>query len=173
MMTSPSQTASSSIVLRSPSVSDGAAIWQLACSTQVLEPNTCYAYLLLATHFADTCVVAESDGDIVGFVAAYRPPTKPSAVFVWQIGVSHGARGRGLGKRLLHHLVEAPACQSVTHLEATVAASNEPSMRLFSSFARERGVPCERGRGFEAADFGPLEHEAEELLRIGPLRRNP
>jgi L-2,4-diaminobutyric acid acetyltransferase len=171
-MTNPTQTAASSIVLRSPSVSDGAAIWDLVRSTQVLEPNTCYAYLLLATHFADTCVVAESDEGIVGCVAAYRPPTKPSVVFVWQIGVSHKARGQGLGRRLLHHLVETPACQSVTHLEATVAASNEPSMRPCLSFARERGVSCEIGRGFVAADFGPLEHEAEELLRIGPLRRN-
>ncbi|MFT5429400.1 MAG: L-2,4-diaminobutyric acid acetyltransferase [Myxococcota bacterium] len=173
MTLSPNQFDSSHIHVRHPSVSDGAAIWELVGSTQVLEPNTCYAYLLLATHFADTCLVAESDGHLIGFVAAYRPPTKPGVVFVWQIGVSHVARGRGLAKRLLHDLVDLPACEAVTHLEATVAATNEPSLRLFSGFARERGVPCERGRGFEAADFSPLTHESEALLRIGPLRRDP
>lgn len=148
-------------------------MWDLVRATKVLEPNTCYAYLLLATHFSDTCLVAESDGQLVGFVAAYCPPTKPGVVFVWQIGVGQEARGQGLGKRLLHHLVGLPSCQAVTHLEATIATSNEASMRLFSGFARERDVPCERSRGFEPADFGQPGHEAEELFRIGPIRRDP
>lgn len=169
-MTNEDSAAALNITIRPPSVADGAAIWAFVSANQVLEPNTCYAYLLLATHFADTCLVAESGDQLVGFVAAYIPPTKPDAIFVWQIGVDAAARGQGLGTRLLHQLVTLPDCQKVTHMEATVAVSNEPSQRLFSRFARERAVPCKRCRGFVAADFGSLDHEAEELFRIGPLR---
>jgi L-2,4-diaminobutyric acid acetyltransferase len=150
-------------------LSDGAAIWELVRSAKVLEANSCYAYLLLSTHFAETCLVAELDGRPIGFVAAYCPPTKPEVVFVWQIAVSEEARGHGLAKRLLYALVRLPACRALTHLEATVAISNEPSLGLFSSFARGLGVPCEHSRGFVSDDFRPLEHEAEALVRIGPL----
>lgn len=159
------------IQLRSPSVADGNAILQLVRASGVLEPNTCYAYLLLSTHFADTCVVAEQGGELVGFVAAYRPPTNPAAVFVWQIGVSEKARGQGLGKRLLHYVADAPGCEGVRFLEATVSPSNEASRRLFTRFANDRGSRCDVGPGFAPADFGPTTHEEELLFRIGPFER--
>jgi L-2,4-diaminobutyric acid acetyltransferase len=158
------------LCLRPPTVHDGAAIWALVRELGVLEPNTCYAYLLLCTHFAETCLVAERGGELLGFVLGYRPPSRPEAVFVWQIGVHADARGEGLGKRLLAGLVERPACADTTFLEATVAQSNEASTRLFLGFARDLGVACELERGFDSADFGPLEHEAEPTYRIGPLR---
>jgi len=156
---------------RSPKRNDGAAVRQLVEDSGGLEPNTCYAYLLLCTHFADTCLVAERGGELVGFVAAYRPPSRPESIFVWQIGISPDARGEGLAKRLLQHLVSLPACRDAIHLEATVAPSNLASQRLFKGFARDRGVDCQVGPGFHRHDFGPLVHEAEELFRIGPLRR--
>ena len=170
------------LVFRAPTVDDGAQMHALVKDSGVLEPNTCYAYLLLATHFADTCLVAMEGDRMLGFVAAYRPPSHPEAVFVWQIGVRAEARGRGLAKRLLHELVERPACAEVTHLEATVDPANEPSCRLFRAFARERGVPCDVSPGFAPHHFttkhfaphhkGPAEHPPEDLHRIGPLRRN-
>ena len=156
-------------VLRSPSVDDGAAIWELVRESGTLEPNTCYAYLLLATHFAPTCLIAARGGEQVGFVLAYRPPARPEVIFVWQIGVRPDCRGRGLAKRMLHALVRRPACADATYLEATVGVSNRGSDRLFRGFARERGVECAIERGFVSDDFGPLDHEAEHLYRIGPL----
>lgn len=160
---------SDSIVIRTASVDDGKRIYALVEASGVLEPNTCYAYLLLATHFGQTCMVAERDGALVGFVAAYRPPTHPETVFVWQIGVDSAARGAGLGKRLLHALVDGPGCDDVTHLEATVAPSNVASTRLFEGFARERGAACTSTPCFEPHHFGPAEHEEEPVLRIGPF----
>ncbi len=160
-------------IIRNPVVEDGSAVWQLVCQSGALEPNTCYAYLLLCSHFAATCLVAERGAEICGFVGAYRPPSQPRTVFVWQIGVRREARGEGLGKRLLHGLVALPSCRDVTHLEATVAPSNVPSQRLFRGFARDLGARCEVGRGFDRTHFGPLGHESEDLYRIGPLRRQP
>lgn len=157
---------------RIPGQADGAAVWRLVSDSGTLEANSCYAYLLLCTHFAETCLVAEVNGELVGFVAAYRPPTRPDAIFVWQIGVRSSARGAGLGKRLLKELLALPACRDARYLEATVAPSNEASQRLFRGAARDLDTTCEVGPGFLATDFAPTAHEAEELFHIGPLRRD-
>ena len=161
------------ITLRCPVVQDGAALWQLVNRSGALEENSCYAYLLLSTHFANTCVVAETAGGIVGFVAAYIPPTKPDVLFVWQIGVAREARRFGLGKRLLNHLASLVGARDARFLEATVTPSNAPSRRLFESFAEGLGVSCQETEGFSHEDFGAETHEAERLLRIGPLPERP
>lgn len=149
-------------------VEDGAEMWRVARDSGGLELNTTYAYLLLASHFADTSVVAETEGKVVGFVGAYRPPRKPDVIFVWQIGVDGEMRGRSVGKRLLHHLVGLPACKDVRMMETTVTPSNTASQRLFKGFARERGAQVEVGTGYPAELFKYEDHEAEDLFRIGP-----
>ena len=167
------------LVFRSPTVRDGAAMHALVEAGGVLEPNTCYAYLLLASHFADTCLVATAGDEVSAFVAAYRPPSHPEALFVWQIGVHPRLRGRGVAGELLERIVDRWAPAGVRFLEATVDPANEPSRRLFASFARERGVPCEVGPGFEPHHFHPpsgalgASHPPEQLHRIGPFRESP
>jgi L-2,4-diaminobutyric acid acetyltransferase len=49
-------------VLRAPAGTDAIGIRELAAATGVLDLNSTYAYLLLATDFAATSIVAESDG---------------------------------------------------------------------------------------------------------------
>src|SRR5690606_29515259 len=66
---------------------DGAAIWQLVKATGKLELNSAYFYLVFATDFGDTCLVAEQNGRLVGAVIGYHPPRQPDAAFVWQVGV--------------------------------------------------------------------------------------
>ncbi|MCZ7618070.1 MAG: diaminobutyrate acetyltransferase [Myxococcota bacterium] len=159
--------------LRSPGPQDAALLWRLVRDSGALDLNSPYCYLLVCSHFADTSLVAERNGSIVGFVAAYRPPTRPGAIFVWQIAVAASQRGAGLARRLLDTLVDRPAVRDAEELEATVTASNEASRRLFGGFARRLGVACREERGFAADLFpdGPDAHEAEILLRIGPLDR--
>lgn len=147
---------------------DAATIWRLVGESGVLEQNTAYAYVLMCTHFADTCLVAEDGGEIVGFVVAYRPPTDTECVFVWQVGVADHARGRGIAGQLLDALVAEPGCRGVRYLEATVAPSNEASKALFTGFARRAGVPFEVGAGFGAHLF-PGAHDPEHSYRIGPF----
>lgn len=156
------------ITFRAAKSGDGADLWQLIKNAGTLEPNTSYFYLIFAEHFGDTCLIAEKDGVVVGGVIAYRPPTDPNAVFVWQIGVAPEGRGQGLGKRLLQALMQLPACTDARWLTATVADDNEISQRLFRGFARDENVACEES-DFFTADMFPQEHEAERLFRIGPL----
>ncbi len=156
------------ITLRAPRRADAAAIHALVVRGGTLEANTAYCYLLLADHFASTCVVAEHEGAIVGFVLAYRPPSEPDAIFVWQVGVAPEMRGRGLGGRLLAACVRAPGAAGASRLIATVAPSNTASRALFAGLARSLGVTMTTEEGYPAALFADA-HESEPLLVVGPL----
>ena len=160
--------------LRTPTVTDGADLWR-ALSAAGLDENSPYAYLLVATDFSQTSLVAEDDGGMLGAVAAYRPPIRPQAVFVWQVGVLERGRGQGLASRMLHHLVELPANRDATELTATVTPDNEASLRLFRGFARDLGVACKEEPRFLREHFPAEsgEHEPEDELVIGPLPPRP
>ncbi len=156
--------------MRTPEVSDGAAVWSLL-SEAGLDRNSPYAYLLVCTDFAETSLIAEDDQGPVGAVAAYRPPTRPEAVFVWQVGVADRGRGQGLARRMLHEVLALPANKDVRELTATVTPDNEASLRLFRGLARDLGVECREKPRFLAEHF-PSEagtHEPEHELAIGPL----
>lgn len=155
---------------RAPTLVDGASLWDLVRRSSPLELNSAYCYLLLAGHFADTCVIAEHDAKPVGFVSAFVSPATKS-VFVWQIAVAASERGRGLAQRLLQQLLARPACRNVRFLDATIAPSNEASRSLFRSLARELRVPASVTPGFAPELFPGGAHEREEFVRIGPLPR--
>jgi len=157
-------------ILRKPLMQDGAGICWLVKTSQPLERNSCYAYLLLCQHFSDTCVVAEQNDELVGFLSAYRPPTSPDVVFVWQVAVRQEVRGRGVASAMLTELLSRKACRDVSFLEATVSPSNRASQALFRSLARQLGTQCEEIPLFTAALFGGEAHEEEILFRIGLFR---
>ncbi len=158
---------SSTLILRNPLPVEAAALKQLIERCAPLEPNTTYAYLLFCTHFAETCLVAADAQGLLGCIIGYRPPTKPDALFVWQIGVDQRGRGLGLGSRMLETLVDQLVPEGVRHLEATVAPSNRASDALFRRFAAKRDLLLERTAYFEEQHFGGDDHEAEYLYRIG------
>lgn len=159
--------------LRPPTVEDAAAIWRLVRDSGVLDLNSPYSYLILCKHFAETCIVAEEAGVIVGFVTAYRPPITPDVIFVWQIGVAQSVRGRGVGLMILEALVRQEAALGASFLEATVTPSNGPSRALFRAVARRFHTQCNETPYFSTHLFPNDTHEAEELFRIGPFGEGP
>lgn len=167
------------VFFRSAETRDGARMWSFVNEHGVLELNSAYSYMLMATHFGKHCVIAESsaqsDGTgerkLAGFVLSYRPPEQQEDIFVWQIGVHPDMRGRGLAKQMLHQLLTLPANRGVQNVTATVGTGNEPSRALFRGFARDMNVECRESEFFSPEMF-PREqgaHEAEDLFRIGPL----
>lgn len=157
---------SSAIEIRSPTVRDAADIWRLVRDCDVLDTNSCYAYLLVCRDFCDTSLVATSAGQVVGFVAGYVPPGRPDVVFVWQVGVGPRARKQGVAKALLHALVATAARRGIRYLEATVTPSNAASMRLFRSVSEDLNGEFRVTDGFSQDDFGSSEHEPEQAIRI-------
>ncbi|PWE32681.1 diaminobutyrate acetyltransferase [Maritimibacter sp. 55A14] len=117
-----------------PVDTDGAAIWDLIRACKPLDENSMYCNLIQCSDFAETCVIAELDGEIVGWISAYIKPSEPDTVFVWQVAVSEAARGMGVGSRMLTELFERDVCAGVTTLQTTITRSNEASWALFSRF---------------------------------------
>lgn len=157
------------IQLQIPKEEDGAAMWELARDSGVLEPNSSYAYLMFAKFFAETCVLAVEDGKPVGFVTGFIPPKAPQTLFVWQIGVSPTHRGRGIAKEMLHELLQRLGRKDVRYLEATVTMSNDASKALFTGMAKKYATRCKITECFSAGVFPEGAHEAEWTYRVGPI----
>lgn len=155
------------VTLRRPRASDGYEIHQLIASSPPLDLNSIYSYYLLSDHFRESCVVAECQGRVVGFLSAYRMPHQPETLFVWQVVVSQALRGQQVAWRMLDSLLQRFERGALRQVEATVNPSNLASRSLFERLAREQGTTISEQTFLEAAAFGPGGgHEPEILLRI-------
>lgn len=159
--------------LRAPRGEDAIAIRDIAAATGVLDVNSTYAYLLWATDFAASSIVAENASGICGFITGYHPPQRPHVLFVWQVAVARQAQGQGLAGAMLDALVSRIRTERHGHpitMETTVAPGNTASRRLFGAFARRHGVALTERPYFSAALLDPDGgHDDEPMLRIGPL----
>lgn len=156
-------------VFRKARAEDGARMYELVREMGGLELNTAYFYVLFCIDFADTCVVADVDDRLAGFVLGHRPPQRPDAVFVWQVGVAPFMRKQGLARRLLDAFLEQNP--DARWLEASVTPGNTASRKLFRAVARDHRVDCQVS-DFMLAEHFPDGHEPEELFRIGPFEPN-
>jgi len=151
--------------LRKPRSTDGADIWALVKSCKPLDENSMYANLIQADHFRDTCVVAELDGEIVGWVSGHMIPSKDE-LFVWQVAVSEKARGLGLGKKMLFELAGRRECDGADHLKTTITEDNGASWALFESFARAIGGTLTDEPHFHRDDHFDGHHDTEHMVTI-------
>lgn len=134
--------------------------------------NSEYLYLLLCQHFSNTCVVVKTQhySKIVGFVSAYIPPTNKDTLFVWQVAVDKYYRKNRIAAKMINSILLRPSCRDVSFLEATVTSSNDPSKRMFTSVASQFNAKLETSPFFPKDKFEDS-HEAEDLVRVGPLQK--
>jgi L-2,4-diaminobutyric acid acetyltransferase len=163
------------LVLRKPEATDGSAIWALIKACKPLDENSMYCNLVQADHFRDTCVVAELEGEVVGWISGYMIPGRDE-LFVWQVAVSDKARGLGLGRKMLTHLIERRNCADATRLKTTITKDNDASWGLFRSFARHIGGALSDAPHFEKEAHFEGRHDTEHMVTIElpapvPLRR--
>lgn len=160
------------ITLHTPTPQDSAALHKLVFLCPPLSPNSAYCNLLQCGHFAGTSVAAKCKDELVGFVSGYRIPDRPDTLFVWQVAVAADARGHGLGRRMLEHLLVRLQPAGVRFIEASITPPNQASWSLFNSLARRAGVAVECSVLFGSGQHFEHSHECEELVRIGPFK-NP
>ncbi|WP_292589537.1 hypothetical protein [Mesorhizobium sp.] len=68
------------VTFRRPTDIHAADVWELIAKYPRLGRNSLYCELLLCSDFADTCVLAERAGAVVGWLSAYRRRvTRPRA----------------------------------------------------------------------------------------------
>lgn len=166
-----SASAEGEIGFRRPSPEDGPAVTALIASCPPLDINSAYCNLLQCTHFAETCVIAEEAGTIVGWISAHHPPSDPECIFVWQVAVAREARGKRLGGRMLATLVERASVRRSIYLTTTVTSDNAASWSMFKMFARQVGAPFEKIMLFDRDRHFGGSHDSEWQIRIGPLSR--
>jgi L-2,4-diaminobutyric acid acetyltransferase len=152
--------------LRSPEKADGPAVHALIARCPPLDRNSLYMSLVQCDHFADTCVLAERGGEVLGWVSGHCPPGRDDTVFVWQVAVDARARGAGLGGRMLSALLDRPACAGVARLETTITRDNEGSWALFRGFARRMGAPLSHVPHFDREAHFDGRHATEHLVTI-------
>ncbi|OAS16109.1 diaminobutyrate acetyltransferase [Paenibacillus oryzisoli] len=144
-------------------------MWQRVKDSQKLDVNSTYCYIMLSEYFTDTCLVAEIDKEIVGFVTSLIRPSNPEVLFVWQIAVSTEYQGKGIAYSLLRDLITGASCTQVRYIETTISPNNAASNRLFRKFAVEIDAPLLESEGFSSHLFPGDIHEDERLIQIGPI----
>jgi L-2,4-diaminobutyric acid acetyltransferase len=154
------------VALRRPRKEDGSEVWKLVAACPPLDRNSMYMNLVQCDHFAETCILAERDGALLGWISGHIPPDQPDTLFVWQVAVHSKARGLGLGKRMLKSLLRRPVCADVTRLETTITRSNAASWGLFRSFARDLGGALSDAPHYERDAHLDGQHATEHLVTI-------
>ncbi|BCD96997.1 diaminobutyrate acetyltransferase [Marinagarivorans cellulosilyticus] len=156
-------------VLRKPEKTDGMRVHALVQQCPPLDPNSSYCNLLQCTHFSDTCVAAERDNELVGFISGYRPPSKSNTLFIWQVAVSESARGCGLASKMLQEILARENCRDVQFIETTITADNAGSWALFTKLSKHLDTQLERSTYFDKHEHFHNRHDSELLARIGPF----
>ena len=159
------------ISYRRPMLEDGWSIFELIKACPPLDVNSAYCYLLQCEHHAETSVVAELNGEVVGFISGYLIPQRPDTLFIWQVAVGDKARGRGTGTRMLQEIAERDSCASASYIETTITDDNAASWALFSKVADVYAAPLQRAPLFEQSRHFAGQHDTEYLVRFGPLQR--
>ena len=81
-------------------------------------------------------VVAELDGEVVGYVRMKCPTSLPSNAHVWEIrglAVAPKARGRGIARALLEAAMEEARRGGARRMSLRVLGHNTPARRLYES----------------------------------------
>lgn len=82
-----------------------------------------YIYWMLGKYFPSTCLVAEKNGQIIGYIGALLSMEKQK-IFVWQIAVKSNERGQQIGRRLLENIVTAAKKMGIDELEIAIDDEN-------------------------------------------------
>lgn len=154
--------------LRQPRSEDGYKVWSLISQCSPLDTNSVYCNLLQCTHFSRHCILAEHNDTILGWISAYLMPEEPETLFVWQVAVHPDARGHGLAKKLLLHLISQQEEMGVTCLKTTITGENDASWALFQSIAFSLETSLNKNALFLRDKHFSHQHETEYLATIGP-----
>jgi L-2,4-diaminobutyric acid acetyltransferase len=158
-----------SVSLRPPKLEDGMAAFQLVENCPPLDINSSYCNLLQCSHFANTSVMAEKNGTLLGFISGYAIPERPDTLFIWQVAVAAQARGLGLASRMLAHILARPHCTDITYLETTITQDNHASWALFNRLTSTLSAKLQSSAWMDKDTHFTGQHDSEALVRIGPF----
>jgi ribosomal protein S18 acetylase RimI-like enzyme len=85
-------------------------------------------------------LIAEDEGNPVGYLLARYGDHGPTTVYVSDLWVERGARGRGLGRELMQGVAAAAGDRGCTHLVLDVDSQNRPAIAFYEHLGFEEGA---------------------------------
>lgn len=161
------------IQISRPTADDAAEIQALIAACPPLDQNSLYATLIQCTHFAQQCALARRGGRIAGWISGHRPPERADTYFLWQVAVHPGARGLGLARGMLAHILARPAQSGIARIETSITPGNAASWALFRSLSAWLGAPMQSAPWFDRERHFAGAHDSEHLVTIGPFPAPP
>ena len=113
-------------------------------------------------HFGDTSLVAERDGELVGFLVGFVSSARSGEAYIHLVGVAPSARGSGVGRELYERFFAMASDRGCDTVRAITAPSNRGSI----AFHRSMGFELERSD--RTVDGVPVhaEHDVEGGDRV-------
>ncbi|MFB9135472.1 diaminobutyrate acetyltransferase [Vibrio olivae] len=158
-------------VFRTPNIKDGDAVHRLIAECPPLDVNSAYCNFLQSQHFNQTCVIAECNDEIAGFISGYRKPDHPNELFIWQVAVSPRHRGKGLAFHMLQEILMRDGLGDIRVVETTITDDNKGSWSLFKKLDKANGNQGEVSTFLCEEQHFKGKHDTEYLYHI-PLNRS-
>jgi ribosomal protein S18 acetylase RimI-like enzyme len=83
---------------------------------------------LFLDHFHRTSLVAESDGELAGFLIGFCSPSKPDEAYIHFLGVAPAERRQGLARRLYEEFFAMARAEGRGIVSAVTSPVNEASI---------------------------------------------
>ena len=142
--------------------SDAKEVYKLIKKSKTLDLNSQYLYLLLSTHFKNSCAIAKHKNKIISLVLGYYLPDKPKTLFIWQVATNKKYRGKNLAFKLIDNIYKR---KKINSLITTVSPSNFASNRVFEKFAKSVDSKIKKSLYFKKELFYNT-HDDEILYKI-------
>lgn len=146
--------------LRHVEEKDAPSLRFLAMHCAPLDVHTPYTYWVVANHYGDGSFILEDNGKPIGFIMTVETA---SFLFVWQIGVLHEYRGKGLSQILIE-AVFGYAAQKQKNMEVTIAEDNIASYSAFSHFCNHKNIRFDEVRLVEVRDLEDHSIKEDEIM---------
>lgn len=137
---------------------------ELVRKCKPLEVYPSHLYKIMFRYFRDFCIIAEDEGQAIGFVMGFSAQNPDKTCFLWQIGVDPEIQSKGVGEKVARYFEEKVKNLGYSRIELTVDIDNIPPQRLFEKLSYENaskkeGPTVSKNGKIAAKDFyGPGRH---------------
>jgi L-2,4-diaminobutyric acid acetyltransferase len=152
-----------------PTKKNGSAVAKLIQRCPPLDLNSTYHYLIQSHYFNRTCSLAFEGEKVIAFVSGFIKPTNKNCLFIWQVAIDEGYRGKGFGIELIEFLLNQN--KDVNTIETTITKNNTASRRMFQKIVEKYETEISEGALFDKEEDFSSEHDSEILITIGPLKK--
>jgi L-2,4-diaminobutyric acid acetyltransferase len=119
------------IIIRKVREDEFLKVYNFVSHCKPLENYAEHFYKIMFRYFGNSCLVAEFNDEIVGFVMGFRSRVNNKTFFLWQIGVFSYYRGKEIGRILLEEFEKVAKKLGCKRIELTVDPNNLASQKLF------------------------------------------